>query len=240
MNSRNVIFFSFLQLSAKDQLFIKSLLAIYKQRAKKIWEHQANPSLSQVVFLGEHGKNQDRNLEGIKPYQYVILLSEEMDIFHTRLFKVNPREFSGKILEAIEKCETALMGKTALISHGSDNALRSRALLHGQDKDTLQFLKLLKWPSMAFIRIDANYAVLATLIMSKKLSLNELVQKSGFNTAYCTRFMHEAESLGYIEVTTEKIEKRGPHQAQESSPEKLGLFARIRSRLGLRRAKDVP
>lgn len=103
------------------------------------------------------------------------------------------------------------------------------------NKSTQDFyLKLNKWPPLAVIRKDPNFAILATIVMNKKLSLTELAEESGFSRTFCELFIQEGRKLGFLDLFNDTGIF---HQATPAgiSNEKQGFLSRIRMRLGLKR-----
>ena len=86
-------------------------------------------------------------------------------------------------------------------------------------------IKLTKWPSASFIRQHYSYPKLATLLISRPLYFQELVQRSGVDQAVCMHFVNTLMEHGLID-------NHHSRPVTGNTP-KRGLFTMIRERLGL-------
>lgn len=158
----------------------------------------------------------------------IILFDENKTLKHSYVYRADFRQFSGNILEAIERCE-------------SDFMILGRLATMADPRSKCCYVKLVRWPAIAFIQKNTNYAMMATLLMGKKMEFSKFVQSSGHDEAFCLDFINKAHRLGYVEISraslqSDKIMQQDSEQAQV----KLGLFSRIRVRLGLGKTKRHP
>jgi len=244
MSEKQTTQYTFAFLEARESTFIKSLLSVYKNRAKSRWLQQDRVQDCDVIFLGTSFKeNESYKKLNIQSWQSVIFYgSNDVQLNYSRIYRIGLDEFAGNILEAIEKCEDLLVG--------DDPDRSARVTLKRQHLDAilgdsgrgknvypqLEYYRLARWPSASLMQKNKEFAVLAALLINRELTFDDLVRRSGGDAQLCSEFLELVKEHGDVTVSavsTEASEGKNPKQV-----EKLGLFDKIRHRLGLRvRAK---
>lgn len=241
MTEKQITRFSFVYLGVRECTFIKSLLSVYKNRAKSRWIQQEESLSSDVIFLGTslEGDASYEKLD-IQPWQFVIFYGpSEIKLDFLHLYRVGLDEFAGNILEAIEKCERFLVGNDprqnadAILKKQHLNAVLG--LAEGAENPTAQIerFKLVRWPSASLMQKNRGYAVLAALLINREMTFDELVRRSGESTELCSEFLGRVRERGDVNISV--ATEATPQGNNIENAEKLGLFDRIRHRLGLRR-----
>lgn len=241
MTERQITRFSFAFLKSRECTFIKSLLSVYKNRAKSSWALQEEISNADVIFLGTSLEN-DASYEdlNIQPWQFVIFYGpHEVHLDYLHLYRIGLDEFAGNILEAIEKCEHLLVGER--LAQNVNTILKRQHLdaILGSTEGTgmlpghLEMYKLVRWPSAALMQKNRKYAVLAALLIHQDMTFDEFVRRSGESLELCSDFLNQARERE--DVIVSMVAEPEPRENEAGRTEKLGLFDRLRRRLGLHR-----
>jgi len=104
--------------------------------------------------------------------------------------------------------------------------------------------RLLRWPGTDVLQDQRQRKILASFLVSRPLSLNQLVSLSGIGQNVCIDFLHTLAGLGLLEsraVAVRPATSAGaaravpPGQAGRPPASSLpdGLIGRLRKRLGL-------
>lgn len=95
--------------------------------------------------------------------------------------------------------------------------------------DTAQAMKLTRWPNASLLAGQPVFPKLATLMLSRPMTIGELARRSGLDESVCADFVDSLREAGLVEVQRSSA----PAAAPERSGGSRGLFAMIRDRLGL-------
>ncbi|WP_437884035.1 hypothetical protein [Pseudomonas sp. LRF_L74] len=102
-------------------------------------------------------------------------------------------------------------------------------LRQSRGREVAASFRLLRWPTQQLLRAHPGAVRLATLMASRPFAESELAQRSGCDLASCRRFLQAMEDSGFAE----RVESPRSEVVAIKEPVLKGLFARIRSRLGL-------
>jgi hypothetical protein len=117
---------------------------------------------------------------------------------------------------------------------------------NGTDTD-LSRLKMLRWPERSLLQQNSAYLKIATVLTFMPMSLPELAAKSGAQRDVCTQFAYAILDAGHGRMIIDPMvggasdKKTSAAQTagaidtnlQSNAHQRQGVFARIRSRLGL-------
>ncbi|TAK90548.1 MAG: hypothetical protein EPO06_07980 [Burkholderiaceae bacterium] len=93
--------------------------------------------------------------------------------------------------------------------------------------------KLQRWPDFGSLDHEAIYVPIAGILTQRVVSLGQLRQMGNFPPEVLHRFLNAALLTGYLEFVSERSGGWLFGRRSENSSERLGMFARIRQKLGL-------
>ena len=227
------------QLTARDELLLKSLIRLLSHRTLQRWMY-CTDGLVDVVILGDCLDESFAEAEQ-KPLATANVAQQKnapltLAIGHARqeqpYFLYLPLHANAleQMLNQIGQAVPPAMAPVAspkLVSHFSA-------------RDSF---RLLRWPPSTVLP-TAQYRKLATLLSGKPQLLETVIERSGLQRRECEIFLHRLQNLNLLETISSpfvaavlSISKPVEAQPLGESPvhwrASLSLVARIRSRLGL-------
>ncbi len=215
-----------IHLNHRNEVLLRSVVALYNMRNKVTWQHQKNLQADLVVVGDElDGIDLDRDLlSKLTPSQVVLSLGSRIRATSERMLYVEPPLRAGDVVKQIEQAEAYLQRVLGEGEGGSfaNNDEADPRLAHGK-------IRLVRWPSAELLREHWDYIRLATMMTHRPMSIAELAKRSKQPEALCRRFIVAALGSGCAEFTSEEIPQK------EKSPDTglKSLLSRIRMKLGL-------
>lgn len=96
-----------------------------------------------------------------------------------------------------------------------------------------QSFRLRRWPDFGSLDHDPVHIPLAGLLSQRVLNLHELQRSGNFPAEHLHRFLNAALLTGYLEFTQAKTLSWLFGRRSENAAERLSLFGKIRSKLGI-------
>lgn len=213
-------------LSHRNEVLLKSVIALYNMRNQTVWHHQKSLDADLVVVGDDLGEvDLDRELlSRLKPSQVVLSLGARIRATSDRMLFVEPPMRAGDVVARIELAEKYLLrvlqeGTQEEAHHDGDDGFSDR-----------RKVKLVRWPSAELLREHWDYIRLATMMTNRAVSVIELMRRSRQSDGVCRHFIQGALRSGCAEYVSAET------QTAAEGPENVGLkglFMKIRQRLGL-------
>ena len=227
------------QLSARDELLLKSLIRLLSHRTLQRWVY-CTDGLVDVVISGDYLYESFAEPEQ-KPLAIASVAQQKsapltLAIGHARqeqpYFLYLPLHANAleQMLNQIGQAVPPAMSPVA----------SPELAAHFSAGDTF---RLLRWPPSTVLP-TAQYRKLATLLSGKPQLLEKVIERSGLQRRECEIFLRGLQNLGLLETISSPVvavvlSTSKPVEAQSTGKlpvhwrASLGLVARIRNRLGL-------
>jgi hypothetical protein len=192
--------YGFAHMSLRDQVVFKSIVGLLGGRTRARWQHvEQGPADLLVEGEEDHGAASTR----IAPSQLLLHVGGHPT---SECLQVHWPLRASEVFECLQQAAARIGQRRA----PADMPLR-----------------LTRWPTTEHLRGDARFIRLATLLLGRSMSLQELVARSGVEPGTCEAFV---AALAGADLLREEQAAAAPVAAAAPLP---GLFARIRRHLGL-------
>ena len=240
---RTTLSFCVQNLASRDELLLKSIVRLLSHRSRHTWlyvPHVTGNPAADLVISGERtpavlGTSQ----QGLR--QSLLILGA--------VSRTNCPAYLCMPLRADElERELNLLGDF-ITHHQATAKVPNRAAAKGLDLPsgataqtslgnsqlTPPLLTLLRWPTADLISTRERLRM-ATMMISQPLTLPALVQRAGLDPAVCKEFVDDLNRAGLLRNSSANTQSTASGLSAQPKPlptVQSGLFARIRSRLGL-------
>lgn len=213
-----------LALSERDQIFLKSIIAIYNTRGNANWEKLETGQLIDALFVGK-GADKRQFLKVSRNINIVISLDDNIAKEHGHTIYLNPPLRATELIEKLKQVEN-------IFKQASIKPVKASKV-----NQTVNKLRLLQWPKAELISQDAAYRVLSALLSRRAMSLHELTAISKKSEEVCKAFIDSLITAGcaeYIVASSSSDNTINSSLNREPvSASKKGLLDKIRTKLGL-------
>lgn len=234
--------FSVEELSARDELLVKSLVRLLGHRTLQHWVFQPDPARAALRILDAEAIPAQVGLPGSAP----VLLVGRSDPGRGPFLRLPPH--ADEFERVLNQLGTQILQARVQGAAAQAPAPADSAPVGGGS------FRLLRWPAATMLGIPWR-TKLATLMVGQALPINQLHQRSGVSLAECTAFVRELQQAGLLRevVTVGAVVTPAPQglvpvtatstSGEPAQPAPLpqtvpapkappGLLARIRARLG--------
>lgn len=192
--------YGFVHMSLRDQVVFKSIVGLLGGRTRARWQH-VEQGPADLLVEGE----EDRGASSIRtaPSQLILHVGGHAT---TECLQVHWPLRASEVFECLQQAAARIGQRRAPVGMP---------------------LRLTRWPATEQLRGDARFIRLATLLLGRSMSLEELVARSGVEPGTCEAFI---AALAGADLLREEQAAAAPAATAAPLP---GLFARIRRHLGL-------
>lgn len=219
-------------LAARQDLLIKSLIRILDFKTQHRWVYQPEAADVWIVTEGTTLPAQTRN--ALKPCQILTICEGEKlgPCQLSRALKSDQIEdalnYVGNLLAPASATVPVTVPVTApsLVAQATTAAAAS-----------IESFRLVRWPHTGLLA-NVQCIRMATLLLNRPMSLQEMVTQSGLAAAECAEFIQRLKAAGLVRLSQAHTMHSGtapiPLAYTPVARQQQSLFARIRNRLSLR------
>ncbi len=217
-------------LAARQDLLIKSLIRILDFKTQHRWVYQ--PEAADVWIVTEGTTLPAQTPHPLKPCQILTICEGE---------KLGPCQLSRALKS--DQIEDALNYVGNLLAPASATAPVTAPSLVAQATTaaaaSIESFRLVRWPHTGLLA-NVQCIRMATLLLNRPMSLQEMVTQSGLAAAECAEFIQRLKLAGLVRLSQAHTLHAGTAPAPISlaytpvARQQQSLFARIRNRLSLR------
>lgn len=243
-SSRATLYFSVQNISAREELLLKSVLRLLDHRCEQAWAYQpgtGGPG-ADLVIAGE-GTPPKLNLSGRGMPQHLLVLGISAQASRPAFLRMPLRadeleaelnRLGGLICQQLAAGASKAPGadRPAAPNAPAPTSLESKQLDGAAQQAPI---KLLRWPSANLITTRDRMR-LATLMTGQPITLVALAARSGVAIEVCREFASDLGKAGFLGTGDHTAPAPQSTSAELSKPAAVattGLLSRIRTRLGL-------
>jgi hypothetical protein len=222
-------------MSARDELVLKSTLRLLSIRVPQPWVYASSDAT--VLFLGRHNPGLDPAMAAASSARTVVYVGSSAPGQHQLDLPLNPFQVEALLKLLAGQAQGALPSEPAI-------APASPAARGATDLEANTVVSLTRWPSSRVHQQDPARMRLATLLLGRTVTLEQLRAVSALPWEKVLGFARDAQAFGVLKieaaanVSAEASAISTARAAQPSSPMSTktpfvpGLLSAIRNRLG--------
>ena len=241
--------FTLRRATLQDELVFKSLVRFLRDLLRHQWRYESSDTADVLVVGYEPAVNGfDVSSEALKHRERIRIGASEPQ--PQRL--VRPLRVSAVLLA---------------LNLAGDEVVRKRSVAKDAPSLIAPVISLLRWPSLATLRLDPRFIRITAVLAAKPTSLPDLIEKSGQPVDVCQRLIDALTVAGLVEVlatqtasaipltqSPRKLEpslsglrtgalaaahEQAKNQSRERAEAGASLWGRIRRRLGIAAAPRI-